>query len=179
MVHHWIFRHLFCTANTGVSIQSKLKRSTEAQCRFLYCWYCKLLKSIRLRFLKNQYYNHLVHNHAHLTLNLTHLISCTTNTMWGKKLLGIVSDALKYVNFQAKWLVLWILTHLKACTFSRSGAQILHVWRAVIHLKKTHLVLNGTETGLSGQMTSTFIFKLYYKCMYSNLRLSATTKGAW
>lgn len=44
--------------------------------------------------------------------------------------------------------------------------------------KKTHLVLNGMETGLSGQMTSTFIFKLYYKCMYSNLRLSATTKGS-
>jgi len=39
-------------------------------------------------------------------------------------------------------------------------------------------VLNGMETGLSGQMTSTFIFKLYYKCMYSNLRLSATTKGS-
>lgn len=41
------------------------------------------LKSIRLSF-KNQYYNHLVHNPTHLTLNLTHLLSHTQPTQYAR-----------------------------------------------------------------------------------------------
>lgn len=61
----------------------------------------RTIKKYLIKFL-NQYYNHLVHNHAHLTVNLTHLVSHTSTTICKKQLLGIVSDALKYVNFQSK-----------------------------------------------------------------------------
>lgn len=86
--HHFLHYH-------HCDIKKKTKQS------ILLLLVLRTIKKYLIKFL-NQYYNHLVHNHAHLTVNLTHLVSHTTNTICKKQLLGIVSDALKYVNFQSK-----------------------------------------------------------------------------
>lgn len=88
-----LFSHLFLHYHRY--IKKKTKQS------ILLLLVLGTIKKYLIKFL-NQYYNHLVHNHAHLTVNLTHVVSHTTNTICKKQLLGIVSDALKYVNFQSK-----------------------------------------------------------------------------
>lgn len=89
----------FCTTIFFTIIIITLKRKPNRV--ILLVLVLRTIKKYLIKFL-NQYYNHLVHNHAHLTVNLTRLVSHTTNTIYKKQLLGIVSDALKYVNFQSK-----------------------------------------------------------------------------